>query len=719
MLTLKRLKIKGFRAYLEEEEFVFDNPMVVLFGENHRGKSSTLNAIEWCLFGNECAGAKSGIRERINWEIPNRNLGSSPDVSVELELEDENNHNYKILRRWISKTKDKLKVTLPDGEVLEEQSAKEKLAWLLKSSFRDFLTTVYQHQEAIRAILTQEPRERNDAIDRLLGLSDYRNILTGIETSKLPTKQKKMGDDFDNFTREIEVVLDAREKDLKGKREEAIQKGVKESQLSEEGALEIASEVKDQLLKFTSEADLSLADLKVPKQWKDLHPFQKVADGEIKRFRSEMPDVKRQQSLYERRSKITELKTKYEQAKKGLDKIRNELENFVKQSGDEESINKRKTNIEEQIDGKKKELSEANAKAAAIRNAIDCLKLGGVNKDICPVCGKETSNLLGHLEREWKEKFEKQVGKIQKQIKKLQVQLKDTEDLYTKYKKLKEGVENANKAVREINKQIGKELDREITAKDDPHSILNNELERIKKELEKLKKAVKSKQKILDRIDSFLRQIQLIVEILNLEEKKKIAEQIQESPKYSQMEELKFRMAILIDDVEKIKQAISKASHEEAQQKVSAAGEIIDNYFRQIANNPLVSKIEFSVSVDPKTARNLYGFKDQNGKDLMPILSQGDLNALALSIFLGMACSKGTNQPFRFVILDDPSQSLGSNHKEKLVEVLEEVLKERMVILSSMDKELQDLILSKITKAKTRYIFSDWTPERGPEVRKE
>lgn len=719
MLTLKRLKIKGFRAYMEDKEFFFDNPMILLFGENHRGKSSTLNAIEWCLFGNECIGAKSGIRERIDWEIPNRHLGSSPDVSVELELEDENNHSYKILRRWMSKTKDELKVTLADGQSLEGQNAKEKNAQLLKSSFRDFLTTVYQHQEAIRAILTQEPKERNDAIDRLLGLSDYRNILTGIGRAKLSTKWKKMDDDFDSFTREIDVALRTRESDLKDKREKAIQKGVKEDQLSEEGVLEIASEVKNQLLKFASEAALSLADIQVPEQWKNLYPFQEVADREIKRFRSEMPDVKKQQDLYECRSKITEMKTKYEQAKKMLDESHNELGNFVKQNGAEESINKRKTNIEKQIEGKKKELSEADAKAAAVRNAIIYLELEEVNKDTCPVCGKETSDLLGHLEKEWKEKFEKQVGEIQKQIEELQTQLKDIEDLHTKCRKLKEGVENANKVVGEINKQIGKVLGREITAKDDPHTILNNKLEGIKKELEKLEQAVKSKQEILDRIAFFLEQMQLIVDILNVEEKKRIVEQIEQLSEYQQMEKLKDRMAVLVDDVDKVKQAISEASHEDAQQKVSRAGEVIDNYFRRIANNPSVSKIEFSVSVDSRTALNSYEFKDQNNKDLTPILSQGDLNAMALSIFLGMACSEGTNQPFGFVILDDPSQSLGSNHKEKLVDVLDGVLKERMVILSSMDRELQDLVLSKITKAKTKYIFSDWTPKWGPDVKKE
>ena len=72
MLGLRRLKVAGFRAFKEERRFDFDRPAILLFGENHAGKSSTLNAIEWCLFGTkECVGrgtvrlnsnSKSGIR---------------------------------------------------------------------------------------------------------------------------------------------------------------------------------------------------------------------------------------------------------------------------------------------------------------------------------------------------------------------------------------------------------------------------------------------------------------------------------------------------------------------------------------------------------------------------------------------------------------------------------------------------------------------------------
>ena len=716
MVTLRRLKIKGFRAFIEDKEFIFDNPMILLFGDNGTGKSSILNAIEWCLFGNECIGAKSGIRERIDWEIPNRILGSSADIIVELEIEDESTQGYKILRQWISKTKDKLKVILPDGQSLDAQNSKAKLAQLLKSSFRDFLTTVYQHQEVIRAILTEEPKQRNDAIDRLLGLSDYRNILTGIEAAKLKEKQKGMGTAFDSFKEKIEGALGARQSDLKDKRGKTVEKELKEDQLCEKGALEIASRVKDQLDKFASEAGLSVAVLQVPEQWTHLYEFQEIAGGEIKRFRSEMPDVKKQQDLFGRRAKITALKEKYEQKEKDWNRVKNEFD--VKEKETEKLLAEQKE-VGKKIKEKEKQLSEANAKGAAIKRALDYLRLEGIDKNICPVCGSKQSDLLSHLEKEYVERYEKVLGKIEDELNGFKDRQNEMKIWVEEYDVIKRSFDGAHEAMRKVKKEIGEALDREITAKDDLDTILSNALKKVNKELEELQQAVETKQETLDGIVSSLEKMQLIVDILSLEEKKKIVEQIQQSSEYQQMEELKDRMAILVDDVEKIKQAISESSHEAAQEKVAAAGAAIDNYFRRIANHPAVTKIEFSVRVDSRTARNFYEFKDQNGKYLTPTLNQGGLNALALSIFLGMTSLKGATQPFGFVMLDDPSQSSGSAYKEKLVEVLDEVLDERMVILSSMDKELQDLALSKITKAKTKYIFSDWIPERGPEVKKE
>ena len=702
---------------MEEKEFSFDTPAILLFGENHCGKSSSLNAIEWCLFGNECIGAKSGIRERVDWEIPNRNLGSHPDVSIEVELEDQDKKTYKIYRRYKSKTKDELKASLPNGEVLKDEEAQKKIFNLLKSSYRDFLTTVYQHQEAIRAVLTQEPKERNDAIDRLLGLSEYRNVLSAIDSAKLPAKQKEMGDGFDNFTDSIDIALHTREADLKDKKEKAIQKGIRADQLDEKAALSIAAGVKKQLEEFASGAGLSLVDLEIPQEWKELQQFQEMADDEIKRLRSELPDVKRQSELFSQCAEFTSLRTSYEKERQDYKKDCERLDNFINENGDKESLNKVESDIEKQIIEKEKEMGEADAKACTVNKAMEYLALEEVDKSICPVCGKETPDLFSHLKEEWEKKSEEKVGRIQVQIDGLRKKLKDTDSLLSQCRKLEEGIENVQGRVKEINYKIGKVLKREITDKDDPLVLLNNELGKIESELSKTKEAVNAKQETLNKISNSLDQMSLITDILSLEGKKRVVEQIMESEEYQQMEKLRDQMATLVNDLNKIKETTSEASYERAQEKISTAERVIDKYFRQITNNSSVRSIRLSVTSDPKTSKNIYEFKDQDDKDVTPILSQGDLNGLALSIFLGMATLE--DQQTGFIMLDDPSQSLGSSHKEKLVEVLNEVLNDRMVILSSMDKELQDLALSKIAKAKTKYIFTNWTPKLGPEIKRD
>ena len=51
-MRLVRLSIRNFRGW-REGIVPLDRPLTILVGENRRGKSSTVNAIEWCLFGRE------------------------------------------------------------------------------------------------------------------------------------------------------------------------------------------------------------------------------------------------------------------------------------------------------------------------------------------------------------------------------------------------------------------------------------------------------------------------------------------------------------------------------------------------------------------------------------------------------------------------------------------------------------------------------------------
>ena len=61
------------------------------------------------------------------------------------------------------------------------------------------------------------------------------------------------------------------------------------------------------------------------------------------------------------------------------------------------------------------------------------------------------------------------------------------------------------------------------------------------------------------------------------------------------------------------------------------------------------------------------------------------------------------NLPFQTIIFDDPSQSLGSQHKEKLAELLYTIADTRQVIVSTLDDEFWSLVKKYVTLPSVHY----------------
>jgi DNA repair exonuclease SbcCD ATPase subunit len=70
----------------------------------------------------------------------------------------------------------------------------------------------------------------------------------------------------------------------------------------------------------------------------------------------------------------------------------------------------------------------------------------------------------------------------------------------------------------------------------------------------------------------------------------------------------------------------------------------------------------------------------------LPVMSQGELHALALALFLPRASLD--ESPFRFVILDDPIQAMDPAKVDGLVALLSEIAKTRQVVVFSHDDRL-------------------------------
>jgi predicted ATPase len=89
-------------------------------------------------------------------------------------------------------------------------------------------------------------------------------------------------------------------------------------------------------------------------------------------------------------------------------------------------------------------------------------------------------------------------------------------------------------------------------------------------------------------------------------------------------------------------------------------------------------RVKFPVSVDGSEANAL------------AVMSQGELHALGLAVFLPRACADAS--PYRFVVIDDPVQSMDPAKVDGLAEVLGEVAQTRQVIVFTHDDRLPEAL---------------------------
>ena len=96
--------------------------------------------------------------------------------------------------------------------------------------------------------------------------------------------------------------------------------------------------------------------------------------------------------------------------------------------------------------------------------------------------------------------------------------------------------------------------------------------------------------------------------------------------------------------------------------------------------------------VGQKTTRRVMLEADVDGSDTeaFGVMSQGELQALALAIFIPRATS--ADSPFRFLVLDDPIQAMDPSKIDGFLQVLTKLAEDRQVIVFTHDDRLPSAI---------------------------
>jgi len=138
---------------------------------------------------------------------------------------------------------------------------------------------------------------------------------------------------------------------------------------------------------------------------------------------------------------------------------------------------------------------------------------------------------------------------------------------------------------------------------------------------------------------------------------------------------------------------LTKASQDIRNERFSPIGEkamAVWQHLRQQSNVEL-GKIELIGSKTQRQRRvTLDVTVDGVAGAALGVMSQGELHSLALSLFLPRATLP--ESPFRFVVIDDPVQSMDPARVDGLARALEETAAERQVIVFTHDERLPEAV---------------------------
>lgn len=147
-------------------------------------------------------------------------------------------------------------------------------------------------------------------------------------------------------------------------------------------------------------------------------------------------------------------------------------------------------------------------------------------------------------------------------------------------------------------------------------------------------------------------------------------------------------------DAESAKRAVTWLKHNDSRLKnerlapIAVQAKEIWSYLRQ-ESNVEISKLKLDGTNTRRHVVIEASVDDAEAAGLT-VLSQGELHALALALFLPRATLP--ESPFRFVVLDDPVQAMDPAKVDGLVRVLAKIADQRQVIVFSHDNRFADAV---------------------------
>jgi DNA repair protein SbcC/Rad50 len=705
VFTLQSITIEGFRGFPKQIGFDLDAPVVMAWGPNGAGKSSLLCAIEWCLFGSDVETEKNtGIRERIAWESRNH---ASARCLVETELAADG-ETLLVHRSQPKSGKSDFWFRVGSNAPVRDEGMLRALLGGLE--IRDFFTAIHLHQESLRSILLAKPGDRRQDFYRLLGLASFLNQSKAISEANLESMLRDVDTEFEKFEAALEGKIQGRQDDIERARQDCLDEGLTESDLSRKGFAILWRELASGIRSFC--AKYSITDPRMPDECPEKRPVEYARD-ELQKLRKSSPALKERGTVLAQINTLGGLRDAYVKAEGQLKDAEDEIRKLPPGERDPAMLKEEIQKLDEDLKKKKEKRSEVDAKAAVLSEALtyfENLDIKGKTK--CPVCGQgieSVESLREHYEKEIKKKA---IGQLDEHIANVKAKREAVDDARDKVEKLQGDVKRKENAVAGQRAKIATALGKEISSKDDPVAILDRELDSLTKEKDKLEKQVEKVETDLANIETQINRIAKVLHLIRFQDDLATLSETRKTEAFERVQEARLRIEEFVRAAETVSRSLTRTLEEEAEKRLGAVRDAIGENFKTLTGRSDFPRL--AVSPETKFAAQVEG--SSGVTDALSVLNQADTNCAAISIFLALAVAPSTSHKLGFLILDDPSQSLDEVHCERLVKIVSQIAESRQLLMATIDEDLCAHLQKEATKKKRVYQFSGWNPTKGPTV---
>lgn len=705
---IRKIELCGFRGFPKKQEIEFGHPLTLVSGGNRRGKSSLINAIEWCLFGSKVALKDyGGIRERIGWEITNLN---SPECWVQCLFESAVPGKTLVVRRTQVSGK---KTTQLWFELQDEKrdTNEANLHALLRISPSDYVRAIHLHSEVLRNLVVALPAERREAIDRLLGLSDLREMVKALEDVKAKSWTEFLGAAMNDLSTRLEVSLRTKKATIDTDVSELKKAGLGDADLSLDGAFRFAAGVANAVKDFAREYELAEVNVATVVDFAGLESFLSDLPSILEALRNQHPSLRNQGELLTEKSTLEGLKKNYEDQLGIVETTKHTIEAIPSDRRELDNLEKEIERLETEASRINAQMQEVSQNATILRDALTYFKARLSDKSLaCPVCGETSKTASEWQDHIWAEIAKGHLEPLQGEADRVEESLKSLKEakriLVEHQERLREELGRLGVSRASIEEKLGVRL----KDGDDPVALLRTKIDSAEQALQASRSEVESVNRKLSEFEESVRVLDRLARVAKTVKEMERIESISQSERFKELSGIRRQCEQQVEDLELLAEGLRSVTNEEATKRLSGAQTAIAQTFEG-----LTGRRDFpGLRLNPH-AYTIEVTNSSGAREALPILNQGDLNCAALSIFLALATAPDRTHCLGFVILDDPSQSLDAGSIRNLRSLVQNICDSHQMIICSADDDLRDQIL-KILKNKRHIVFNGWDPVEGPQI---